>query len=149
MHDGPDGHYHYFGDPLAGYDDVVVWTTGGFDVGSSTSQIVFSRVTLARDDSRYVVTQRTTLHESAVILTPYQSDEVIDASCLGRFVSKEFAAAGLTRADIDAGAVILTGLALATHNSRAVAEAIADDSGKFVAVSAGDLLEARLAASGA
>ena len=22
MHDGPDGHYHDIGDPIAGYDDV-------------------------------------------------------------------------------------------------------------------------------
>jgi ethanolamine utilization protein EutA len=149
MHDGPDGHHHDDDDPIAGYDDVILWNTAGFDVGSSTSQIVFSRVTLARDDTKYVITQRDILHESEVILTPYRSHEVIDGERLASFVSRQFDAANLTKDDIDAGAVILTGIALSAQNSRAVADAIADESGKFVAVSAGDMLEARLAASGA
>jgi ethanolamine utilization protein EutA len=149
MHDGPDGHHHDDDDPIAGYDDVILWNTAGFDVGSSTSQIVFSRVTLARDDTKYVIAQRDILHESEVILTPYRSHDVIDGERLAWFVSRQFEAANLTKDDIDAGAVILTGIALSAHNSRAIADAIADESGKFVAVSAGDMLEARLAASGA
>jgi ethanolamine utilization protein EutA len=149
MHDGPEGHYHDIGDPVGGHDDVVVWTTVGVDVGSSTSQIAFSRVTLERDDDRYVIASREMLHQSDVILTPYLEGEVIDGGALAKFIDEQYTAAGIAREQIDAGAVILTGLALETRNARAIADAIADDSGKFVAVSAGDLLEARLAASGA
>ena len=146
MHDVPWEHFH---DPVGGHDDVVVWKTVGLDVGSSTSQILFSKVTLTRNDAVYVVTERSVLHESDVILTPYVSPEIIDGDRLADFIDREFEAAGLTRLQINAGAVILTGLALSTQNSRAIADAVADDTGRFVAVSAGDHLEARLAANGA
>ena len=149
MHDGPEGHYHDIGDPIGGHDDIVVWITVGIDVGSSTSQIAFSRVTLERNDEHYMIAEREMLHQSEVILTPYKEEQTIDAAALARFVDSEYRAAGIAREQIDAGAVILTGLALATRNARAIADAVADDSGKFVSVTAGDMLEARLAASGA
>lgn len=148
-HDAPWEHYHDVGDRISGYDDTVVWTTVGFDVGSSTAQAVFSRITLTRHDAQYVVSDRSVLHESEIILTPYASPQRIDRERLAAFIDRQYDAAGLSRAEVDTGAVILTGLALQTANARAVADAIADDSGRFVAVSAGDALEARLAASGA
>jgi ethanolamine utilization protein EutA len=148
-HDAPWEHYHDLGEKIGGHDDTVVWTTVGFDVGSSTAQVVFSRITLSRRDADYVVTGREVLHESDVILTPYASPEVIDGAALADFVTRQYAAARLTPERIDTGAVILTGLALSTGNARAIADAVADESGRFVAVAAGDVLEARLAASGA
>jgi len=147
-----DGVNHFHdegGEIVLGTGDEVIWTSVGIDVGSATSQIVFSRIVLVRDDARYVVADRRVLHESEVILTPYAASDVIDAATLGAFADREYKAAGLTRDDIDTGAVILTGLALSTSNARAIADAVADESGRFVAVSAGDALEARLAASGA
>ncbi len=149
MHDDDTEHYHDDGSFVPSYDDTISWTTVGLDVGSSTAQIVFSRVVLARRESYYVVVERRTLHESEVILTPYSAPRIIDRDALSAFIEREFAAARLARDAIDTGAVILTGLALTATNARAIAEAISDESGKFVAVSAGDLLEARLAASGA
>ena len=148
-HDGPGEHYHDLGERVAGHDDTVVWTTVGLDIGSSTSQAVFSRITLAREDAYYVVVDRSILHQSEIILTPYATPELIDRVLLAAFVEREFAAAHLSREQIDTGAVIMTGLALSTNNARAIADIVADESGKFVAVSAGDLLEARLAANGA
>jgi ethanolamine utilization protein EutA len=149
VHEGDGEHYHDIGERVGGYDDIVVWTTAGLDVGSSTSQVVFSRITLAREDSYYRVIDRTILHESEIMLTPYRSHEAIDQRCLSAFIERQYTLAQLERHDVDTGAVILTGLALTTSNARAVAEAIADESGKFVAVAAGDVLEARLAANGA
>jgi ethanolamine utilization protein EutA len=148
-HDAPWEHDHDVADPKGGHDDAVMWTTVGFDVGSSTSQVVFSRMTLSRRDSHYVVTERAVLHESEVILTPYGAPDRIDGHALAVFIDRQFAQAGLSRADVDTGSVILTGLALLADNSRVIADAIADESGRFVAVSAGDMLEARLAANGA
>ena len=148
MHDLDEEHYHEIGDG-SDHDDNVVWTTVGFDVGSSTTQVVFSRITLARNDAYYQVIDRSTLHQSDVILTPYSSPEVIDKKQLAAFIEREYAAAAVARDEVDTGAVILTGLALQTANARTIADAIADESGKFVAVSAGDMLETRLAANGA
>jgi ethanolamine utilization protein EutA len=149
MHDAPWEHYHDIGDPSPGHDDVVVWTSVGIDIGSSTSQLVFSRITMARRDSHYVVAERTVLHESDILLTPYVSPAEIDAKRIRAFVDREYVAAGFRREQVDNGAVILTGLALAAANARNIADALADHTGRFVAVSAGDVLEARLAAQGA
>jgi ethanolamine utilization protein EutA len=149
MHDLDEEHYHDDEVGVAAHGDTVTWTTVGLDIGSSTAQILFSRITLQREDAYYVVAERRMLHESEVILTPYASLHVIDGQALSAFIGREFARAGLARDSIDTGAVILTGLALTATNARAIAEAVSDESGRFVAVSAGDLLEARLAASGA
>jgi ethanolamine utilization protein EutA len=149
VHDLDEEHYHDIGAAAEDHDDNVVWKTAGFDVGSSTTQVVFSQITLARHDAYYKVVDRTTLHQSEVILTPYAAPEIIDKVQLAAFIEREYASASVARNEVDTGAVILTGLALRAQNARTIADAIADESGRFVAVSAGDMLEARLAANGA
>ena len=52
------------------------------------------------------------------------------------------------RPEVDTGALILTGVAVRRRNARAIAELFAEEAGKFVAVSAGDGLEATMAAHG-
>lgn len=130
-------------------DEVVRLTTVGIDIGSSTSQLSFSRIELQRMESRYVVTSREVIYESPIALTPFSDPTTIDTAVLGAFIDGQYAAAGLSHDDIDSGAVILTGLALAKHNSRNIADVFSEHAGKFVAVSAGDAIEATLASRGA
>ena len=121
----------------------------GVDIGSSTSHLVFSRLELERRNTRYVIVKRTVLHESDILLTPYVDEgATIDAEALGRFIDGQYAAARLRREDIDTGALILTGVAVRRRNARAIADLFAQEAGKFVAVSAGDGLEATMAAHG-
>src|SRR5205823_4352640 len=61
---------------------------------------------------------------------------------------RQYRAAGLTREEVDTGALILTGVALLRENARSIAELFAGEAGRFVAVSAGDNLEATMAAHG-
>ena len=129
-------------------EDSIVLTSVGVDIGSSTSHLAFSRLELERADARYVVVRREILRESEILLTPYAADSSIDAEVLGRFVDAQYEAAGLRREDIDTGALILTGVALERRNARAIGEVFAQEAGRFVAVSAGDGLEATLAAYG-
>jgi len=103
---------------------------------------------IERLDNRYVVIERTVFHESDVLLTPYAADQSIDSQSLKAFIDVQYARAGLTPDDIDSGALILTGVAVRRHNSRAIAELFAGQAGKFVSVSAGDALETTLAAFG-
>jgi ethanolamine utilization protein EutA len=130
----------------------VVLTTVGIDVGSATSHLHFSRVHLQRRgrglSSRFAVVSRSALYRSPVIFTPYLGDGRIDAAALGEFTDREHAAAGLTSAQVDSGAVILTGEALKSRNARPIAAALAERSGVFVCASAGHHLEAKLAAHG-
>lgn len=129
-------------------EDEIELTSVGVDIGSSTSHLVFSKLLMARLDNRYIVTERTVLHESAVLLTPYAADQSIDAQALKVFIDAQYARAGLLPEDIDSGALILTGVAVRRNNSRAIADLFAGQAGKFVSVSAGDALETTLAAFG-
>ncbi|HTE84897.1 MAG TPA: ethanolamine ammonia-lyase reactivating factor EutA [Dehalococcoidia bacterium] len=129
-------------------EDRIRLTSVGVDIGSSTSHLIFSRLELERQDNRYVTVSREVLHESDILLTPYIDEATINGDALGQFVDQEYAQAGLRREDVDTGALILTGVALDRHNARAIGELFSHEAGRFVAVSAGDNLEATMAAHG-
>ncbi|NYT70369.1 ethanolamine ammonia-lyase reactivating factor EutA [Pusillimonas noertemannii] len=129
-------------------EDEIRLVSVGVDIGSSTSHLVFSRIVLERLDNRYIVSERVVLHESDVLLTPYAQDQTIDAAALGAFIDRQYELAGVEPCNIDTGALILTGVAVRRSNARAIGELFASQAGKFVSVSAGDGLEATLAAYG-
>jgi ethanolamine utilization protein EutA len=135
------------GRTLEGEDEIVILSVG-VDIGSSTSHLVFSRIVLERLDSRYVVTTRETFYESDILLTPYTEEETIDAEKLGQFIAKQYDFAKVQPDEIDTGALILTGVAVRRKNARAIADLFAAQTGKLVAVSAGDSLETVMAAYG-
>ncbi len=130
-------------------EDEITLTSVGVDIGSSTSHLVFSKLELERQNTRYVIVRRTVLRESEILLTPYADDGLtIDAAALGKFIDRQYDEAKLQRSAVDTGALILTGVAVRRSNARAIGELFAEDAGKFVAVSAGDGLEATMAAHG-
>ena len=123
-------------------------TSVGVDIGSSTSHLVFSRLELTLEGSRYRVTRRDVLNESEILLTPYVDETRIDVEALEAFINQQYKKARIKREEVDTGALILTGVAVRRRNARAIAELFAQEAGKFVAVSAGDGLEATMAAHG-
>jgi len=137
--------------PLWRQDNVTL-TTVGMDIGSSGTQVIFSRVHLRRlaEDltSRYYVVARETLYQSPVALTPYQSEERIDDQKLGEIIDDAYAAAGLTPGEIDTGVVILTGEALRRENAQGIAKILSEQGGEFVTATAGHHMESMLAAYG-
>jgi ethanolamine utilization protein EutA len=137
--------------PLWRQDNVAL-TTVGIDIGSSGTQVIFSRVHLRRlaEDltSRYYVVARETLFQSPVALTPYQNEERIDDQKLGAIIDDAYGAAGLTPDSIDTGVVILTGEALRRENAQGIAAILAEQGGEFVTATAGHHMEAMLAAYG-
>ncbi len=132
--------------------DHVTLKSVGIDVGSSGTQVIFSRLNLRRLgeelSSRYFVVSRETLFQSPVTLTPYQSEERIDERRLGDIIDSAYDEAGLHPDDIDTGVVILTGEALRRENAQAIAGVIAEHGGEFVCATAGHHMEAMLAAYG-
>ncbi len=132
--------------------DNVRLTSVGIDVGSSGTQVIFSRLHLRRmaEDmsSRYHVVHRETVFQSPVALTPYESETRISDVALGKILDDAYKAAGLTPSDIDAGAVILTGEALRRENAQAIAATISQHGGDFVCATAGHHMESMLAAFG-
>src|SRR5712675_2287855 len=132
--------------------DHVTLVTVGIDIGSSGTQVIFSRINLRRygEDltSRYYVVSRETLFQSPVALTPYASDERIDDAALGRIIDQAYADANVKPDDIDTGVVILTGEALRRENAQAIAGLLAEQRGDFVTATAGHHMESMLAAYG-
>ena len=137
--------------PLWRQDNVSL-TTVGIDIGSSGTQVIFSRVHLRRlaEDltSRYYVVARETLFQSPVALTPYQSEERIDDEKLGEIIDDAYVAARLSPDNIDTGVVILTGEALRRENAQGIAKILSEQGGEFVTATAGHHMEAMLAAYG-
>jgi ethanolamine utilization protein EutA len=157
-HDGYADHDHDFPDdgpleenPIWIADHVSLMTVG-IDIGSSGTQVIFSRINLRRlgEDlsSRYFVVSRETLFQSAVALTPYRSEEHIDEAKLGAIIDGAYNDAGIDPAGIDTGAVILTGEALRRENAKAIAGIVAEKGGDFVCATAGHHMESMLAAYG-
>ena len=132
--------------------DHIELTSVGIDVGSATSQVLFSLLQLHRLgrhlSSRYVVVSREILYRSPVQLTPYAEGLRIDEEQLREIVSAAFSEAGLTPQDVNTGAIILTGEATRRENARAIADVFATESGVFVCATAGHHMEATLAAYG-
>jgi len=132
--------------------DNVSLTSVGIDIGSSGTQIVFSRLALRRRgeslSSRYYVESRATIYQSPVALTPYQSETRIDELALGKIIDNAYSEARLHPDDIDAGVVILTGEALRRENAAGIAGVIAEQGGEFVCATAGHHMESMLAAYG-
>jgi ethanolamine utilization protein EutA len=137
--------------PLWRQDNVSL-TTVGIDIGSSGTQVIFSRVHLRRlaEDltSRYYVVSRETLFQSPVALTPYQSEERIDDEKLGAIIDDAYNAANLHPDQIDTGVVILTGEALRRENAQGIAAILSEQGGEFVTATAGHHMESMLAAYG-
>jgi ethanolamine utilization protein EutA len=132
--------------------DFVSLVTVGIDIGSSGTQVIFSRVNLRRmgEDltSRYYVVSRETMFQSPVALTPYQNEERIDDAALGAIIDDAYAAAKLRPEQIDTGVVILTGEALRRDNAQGIAAILSEQGGEFVTATAGHHMEAMLAAYG-
>src|SRR4249920_414404 len=72
--------------------------TVGIDIGSSTSHLLFAKVTLQRQSqglsARFVVIEREVMWRSPIMLTPFLPDGTIDAGALGRFIRDAYAQAG-------------------------------------------------------
>jgi len=124
----------------------------GIDIGSSTSHLIFSQITLRREGAslsgRFKVTNREVLYRSPIMLTPYVSATKIDTDKVNAFIHSAYKEAGLTPEDVDTGAVIITGEALKKENAQPIVEAFAKYSGKFICAAAGHNHEALLAAYG-
>ncbi|MBI4524843.1 MAG: ethanolamine ammonia-lyase reactivating factor EutA [Deltaproteobacteria bacterium] len=124
----------------------------GIDIGSSTSHLVFSVITLRREGAslsgRFKVTDRKVIYRSNIMLTPYLSGTLIDTDKVKRFIEEAYKQAGMTPEDVDTGAVIITGEALKKENAQPIVEFFAKYSGKFICAAAGHNHEALLAAYG-
>lgn len=125
----------------------------GIDVGTTTTQLVFSELTVQNESAsalpNYAIAQKRVIYQSPAHFTPLRSQTEIDAEGVRRIVAKEYEQAGISPKQIDTGAVILTGETARRENARQVLESLSGFAGDFVAAVAGPALESVLAGKGA
>lgn len=126
----------------------------GLDVGTTSTQMVFSRLRIENKAGSFAVPEmeieeREILYKSPVHFTPLLHGDLVDADALREIVDREYAAAGISKAEVDTGAIIITGETSRKENARAVLNALSDYAGDFVVATAGPDLESILAAKGA
>ena len=126
----------------------------GLDVGTTSTQMILSRLTAENRASGFAVpkmeiTHREILYRSPVHFTPLVSETLVDGAALRKLIEGEYAAAGITREQVDTGAVIITGETSRKENAQTVLKELSDFAGDFVVATAGPDLESILAARGA
>ncbi len=126
----------------------------GLDVGTTTTQLVVSRLTAENRASAFAVpdmqiTRRQVLYESPVHFTPLLGIDRIDGEAVAQIVRREYEKAGIRPETVDSGAVIITGETSRKENAAAVVAALSAWAGEFVVATAGPELESVLAARGA
>lgn len=126
-------------------------TSVGIDIGSSTSHLMFSRLLIGYPSvlqRKPIVLERNVVARSPILLTPFSGDWNIEAEPLKELVDGTFKNAGLSREEIDTGAVIITGEAARRENAQKIAALFSDETGRFVCATAGPTLETIMAAHG-
>ncbi len=128
-------------------------TSVGVDIGTSTSHVVFSSILLERDlksrTEKFEIKEKKVLHKGPIHLTPFSDPHTIDFGALRTLILSDYANAGFELAQIDTGAVIITGETARKENAEEIVAALAGETGKFVAATAGPNFESVLAAHGA
>jgi ethanolamine utilization protein EutA len=125
----------------------------GIDVGTTTTQVVFSRLVL-HDVARPGQVPRIQVDEKSVVYrgeahpTPLTAPDVVDAEALAGLVRADYDAAGVSPGTIETGAVIITGETARTKNADAILRALSADAGDFVVTIAGPNAEAQIAGRG-
>jgi len=128
-------------------------TSVGIDIGTTTTQLVISQLTIENTASgalvpRVEITDKEVIHRSQIYFTPLIDRDLINAVAVSKIVETEYQAAGLTPEMIDTGAVIITGETAKKENAKAIIDALAGFAGDFVVATAGANLEAIFAGKG-
>lgn len=126
----------------------------GIDIGTSTTQLVFSKLVLENMASGYtvpriVIADKQMIYQSEIYFTPLLSQKEINGAGIREIIQKEYSRAGIEKSEIDTGAVIITGETARKENAKQVLENLSDFSGDFVVATAGPALESILAGKGA
>ena len=125
----------------------------GIDVGTSTTQVVFSKLQMDNAGGyfsvpRVAIVDKEVVYKSEVYMTPLKTDVLIDTDALRDIVAAEFRKAGYRPEDTDSGAVIITGESARKENSDAVLKSLSDFAGDFVVSAAGPDMESLIAGKG-
>ncbi len=135
----------------------------GIDVGTTTTQVVFSRLTLAGGtlggstplarspinlSHMTGIVDKEVIYRSGMHFTPLEGPEIIDASALEQILRQEYRQAGIAPEQVETGAVIITGETAKKRNADVILDSLSALAGDFVVTVAGPHLESMISGKG-
>lgn len=126
----------------------------GIDIGTSTTQLVFSKLIIENVASsfsvpRIVIVDKQIIYRSEIYFTPLHSATKIDGIKIKEIIEGEYTKAGIDKSQIDTGAVIITGETARKENAKEVLATLSGFAGDFVVATAGPDLESIISGKGA
>lgn len=125
----------------------------GIDIGTSTTQLVFSQLLV--DNTASIasipvvrIIDKKVIYKSGIYFTPLISHNEIDGVRIRKIIESEYKKAGITPRELDTGAVIITGETARKENAREVLNNLSGLAGDFVVATAGPDLEGIIAGKG-
>lgn len=135
----------------------------GIDVGTTTTQLVFSELLVAEmgtsgvmplarygpaQKPRAGIARKKVIYQSPIYLTPFAGGNEVDVEALKSLIHREYQEAGFTPQQVETGAIIITGEAAKARNAKELLDMLAPLAGDFVVTVAGPNVEAHLAGRG-
>lgn len=126
----------------------------GIDIGTSTTQLVFSKLFIENTASSFAIPKvnivdKKVIYKSDIYYTPLKSITEIDGEYVKTIIESEYKKANISPKDVDTGAVIITGETARKENANLVLEKLSGLAGDFVVATAGPDLESIIAGKGA
>ncbi|WP_425449531.1 ethanolamine ammonia-lyase reactivating factor EutA [Dethiothermospora halolimnae] len=126
----------------------------GIDIGTSTTQLVFSEITIENTASmtsvpRIKIVDKEIIYRSDIYFTPLRSLTEIDGLKVREIIEEEYKKANVKADLVDTGAVIITGETARKENAQEVLNTLSGLAGEFVVATAGPDLEGIIAGKGA
>jgi len=125
----------------------------GIDIGTSTTQLVFSKLYIKNEASvasvpKINIVGKEIIYRSDIYFTPLISNTEIDADNIKKIIENEYAKAGINYGEIQTGAVIITGETARKENASQILHLLSNIAGNFVVATAGPALESIIAGKG-
>ena len=126
----------------------------GIDIGTSTTQLIFSKLTVKNTASSFnmpkvLITDKEIVYRSKIYFTPLIDHRTINCEDIKVIINKEYENAGVSKEQIDTGAVIITGETARKQNAEDVLSTLSSFAGDFVVATAGADLESIISGKGA
>lgn len=125
----------------------------GIDVGTTTTQLVISKLTLVNvmpgsQVPKVEISHKSITYMGGIHFTPFEDRQHVDGAALREIVAKEYEKAGVKPEQIDTGAIIITGESAKKENASEIIHSLAGYAGDFVVATAGPDLESMIAGKG-
>lgn len=130
-----------------------ILTSVGIDVGTSTTQIIFSEIQVENLAAgarvpEFKIVDKKVIYKGKIYFTPLASRTQIDAVKLKEIIKNEYETAKISPDTVDSGAVIITGETARKENANNIMTMLVGYAGEFVVATAGPDLEGILAGKG-